>query len=107
MGTKYISFSVTDDGVTHNVEAEFNDFATWMELLYPVASCLSAAYGYDIKNKITVNGRDLEYGVWQTEMRKLEMELEDELEESKPKKKGKMKKKESFLMGKPEDWEDE
>jgi len=118
MGTKYISFSITEDNVTNNVEAEFGDASTWMELLYPVVSCLGAAYGYDLKDKIEINGRLFEYGMWEAKFQQTISDILDELDEEdkeelkdwtpvKPmKKKGKMKKKESFLMGRPEDWED-
>lgn len=120
MHSKYISFSITDDGVTHSVEAPFEDFVTWMEVLYPVIQCVSASYGYDIAKNITLNGKpcELEYlnSKHKVSLEDLLNEMDDEntpefLVEDwkpvKPKKKGKMKKKEAFYMGKPEDWEDE
>lgn len=45
----YVTFKYTAYGHTHEFSGEFNDSATWDEILDPVVRILESAYGYSFR----------------------------------------------------------
>lgn len=116
--TRYEFFIQEDDpeaihgfpsSVLASTEVKFRSDTRWHSVLYAFAKFLGAHYGYDITDKIEIDGKKLHAAVtddtFAVERFKREWE-ESQAPSMKPKKKKKNKKLENFFMGSAADWED-
>ena len=92
-----------------NMSAEviFRSDVQWHSVLYEFAKFLGSHYGYDLTDKIKVDGEKLGDVVLNNTFAAEKLKKEFSFPAMKPKKKKKNKEIESFFMGSQADWEGE
>lgn len=94
----------------------FNSSCRWQAPLYEFVKLLGCHYGYDIVNKIQIDGQSLDNAVFNEKQRESiidalnafnEKERKEFANEPSMKKKDKKKKIKNFFMGSADDWAEE